>query len=117
MIAMGPFNPQLITPDFSIVRTVFQSPGLQTQICQSNQNRVALILACSGAGVWRVDLNEPPNGNLGIEISSNETTVYLTFRDFGAIVTFPWFGTDGGIGEPLTVYEVIYTPNRQSKRK
>lgn len=85
------------------------SVGAVNPLCDDNPMRVGLIFAAppAAASPAAVSLNPILTISQGIEVSSTAGNLMLSHAEWGVLVQRAWYGASGGVGNFLTVIELI----------
>lgn len=109
---MGPHNPSILVPHFDVIESTVTVATSATVLVGANPNRISIIFSRFGTpavGYSTLRLTSAGGGIVSDGISNN---VFLTFRDYGSLVTFPWFAIATLAGSTVHIIETIFRPER-----
>lgn len=100
----------LLARDFQIVPQIITGTASQqwVQFVPQNASRWGLIVILH-SGTMRFGINPDANFQDGFHMSTTGQEERFMFRDWGGLVSSPWYYVDGNT-PVFTVYEVLYRP-------
>jgi hypothetical protein len=66
--------------------------GNTVQLCNANPNRVGLIIDRSSGTTGQVWIDPQTTNPIGIVLTDSRDALFLTFADWGPLVTQAWYG-------------------------
>ncbi len=97
--------------DFDVQNLRFTNPADNTQILKQDPTRIAWICSISMASAYQLSPVPFVGTAGGIHINATVGIFQCLWRDFGAMVTFPWV-IRGAAAANVSVLDVTWRPNR-----
>lgn len=92
---------------FGVIGTSIVSLGItETQVAKRDRRRIAILFSNSGANPVRVIPDIGISADRGFLLSATSGTLFLSHRDFGALVSEGWLGLATIATSTLTIFEV-----------